>query len=267
MYFAVRWLPAEPCRKLASVARPAAGPSTCSSIDERGNGPLDVVLFLPLALFFLFVVTDGGLTLIEKGVIRDAIRSGLQGDSSRTSEHPARENDDPSASLIDPEGARHLVQELAQAVASQLERARPTTGESSAPHFGVRVSALEIGVNPNTGALAPGARYRTIAAHEIGSLDGATVEGYPYESRENYLANALERDAAASISRFARPAGVQFSVLGDAPQARFLARTLALHIEVRAVAGGTNRSFIRAALGRFYALQEHHLRTARTYRN
>ena len=56
---------------------------------EKGNAILEMVLFVPLALFFLFIAIDAGLSLTQRAGVQDAFRSGVNSLPLFAKEHGA----------------------------------------------------------------------------------------------------------------------------------------------------------------------------------
>lgn len=235
----------------------------CVVKSERGNGALEMILFLPLALFFLFVVTDAGLTYIEQGAVRDAVRSGLHHENRINAAiyRPYASG----AETINHAELRRLCEELAEEVFNSLGRAKAPLGNSAEADYAVEVSAISLAVDGDRGVLED-TNYKilhTALLPESGFSSAGTADGYPYISREDFLVENLTEDQGQALSRFALPLGPRYAVHEPA-SARFLPEAIALYIEVRTLPSGINRPYIKSLLGRNYALQHQQLISPRS---
>ncbi len=237
-----------------------AAKSAHASISHKGNAALDVVLFLPLALFFLFVVTDGGLTLIEQAQLRDSIRAGLHAEYASEIPLTLTADLDQSGSAVNRTAAVALAQHLADELNSRIN---PDPQSSS--RRGVEVSIFAIEVDQQSGKLKLNTLERVATEFQPGNgfPPSSIITDYPYVSSENYLEQNLgqARDQGAS---FSQPLGPVYLSSGELDLTkRFAGRTLLVYVDVRAVVSGVNAAFAESALGRFYGFQLQHLQPLR----
>lgn len=240
---------------------------------ERGNGALDVLLFMPLGLFLLFVVTDGGLSLVEKAGIADALRSGLNAEVVHAKEERAIQLDEHYALRVDQEALERLASDTADEIAKRVKKTKKKLTRSDGPRFGIEVSAIVFDVNPDYGTIEQGDRYRIMAQACIPERgieeESANISGYPYLSRDDFIRRELRRDALAVgqriPSRYAVPLGLAYRAEDPSrSQLKYLEQSVVLYAEVRAVTEGINQGYTRKVLGNFYAVQEQELHMLRT---
>ena len=98
-----------------------------------------MLLFMPLALLFLFVVTDAGVMLAEKGAITDAVRAGLNVEGEWG---PGKVR-----GISADEGVRTIVERVANEIAANVRRARTALPEGES--FGIEVSAFSLDIAPD----------------------------------------------------------------------------------------------------------------------
>lgn len=229
--------------------------------DAHGNAALDVVLFLPLALFFLFVVTDGGLTLVQQAELRDSVRAGLHAEYASASPFLLTRDGSDLLSEVDTTAARNLAEHLADELYSRIAPSSETS-----PRRGVEVSIFLLEIDPKTGALLQASPKRVATSYQPGNSfpQSAIVSSYPYKSREDYLKEELiDPDKEASI--YAQNLGPVYQLNGEVnSDLRYASKAAVVYVEVRAVVQGINAEFSKSALGRFYGFQLQHLQPLRS---
>ncbi len=226
---------------------------------EKGNAAIDIVLFMPLALFFLFAVTDGGLTLVEQARMRDSIRAGLQTEYDSEQGFALRSRSNAFEKSLSARDAQDLAEHLASSLQAQVQRA-----QSESPTEAVEVSIFSLRVNPETGNLLPSSAERIATAFGSGSgfPQSALIEGYPYRSRADYIREKLNAEAP---SVYAEPLGTVFLSTGEVDSSkRFVEQVFLVYVDARAVVTGINPSFAESALGRFYGFQLQQLQSLRS---
>lgn len=213
---------------------------------ERGNGLLDMVIFTPLALFFLFVATDAGFYLFERSALLNAFGEALVSDAQFGT--PLEVND--SFELVI---NSQRVGDLIRGVADELELAMShiKTADNT---YRVEVSAIIFSVDPDSGELTD---YQEAGAPEVrGSFNlSGVAPGYPRKSRSDFLAEQFERTRESRIH--AIPIGPVMR--RGQVSTRYFDKSLAIYAELTALPDGIAASAVKSSLGEYFALQEQSL--------
>ena len=229
-----------------------------------GNAALDIVLFLPIALLFLFVVVDAGLLYVERSAVTDAVRAGLHAEYG--SERPFQvlvqslEGD----YEVDPVEASDLAEFLLGKILSNLSAVHAPSGVGQPRRF-VEVSVFGLAIDASSGVVKPNRVERIHSAYSTGqdSLPYADNAEQHYQSREEFIQRTL--DADVGVSRFAEPnAPIHLSTGGFDSVHRFIPTAVLVYVDVRGIADGIHPNFVSSTLGRFYAYQVQQLSAQRT---
>lgn len=232
--------------------------------NANGNGVLEALLCTPLALMLLFVVTDGGLALVERAAITDALRAGAKSEAQLLSSADAMSFD---GSLLLSEHTSEinaLSQRVADDVSAKLSAIKDAAlADSSAP-YRVAVTPVVASIDSDSGALTT---YRSMDTRYGGDTSfelSHAVPEYPVVAIDQFLAQRLG-GAGGSPSQYAFALGVAYNAEDPhAASLRYLEQSLLLHIEVTTLTNGLNRQYVNSTLGRFYALQDQELFVVRT---
>ena len=214
---------------------------------QRGTAFVETLLFTPLALFFLFVVTDAGLFLVSQGTVRDCLRSGVH------SEVLFRVTDEAGSADI-------VAANVADEIIRGLERARFFAATSS---YTVRTAVLELSVNANSG------RIESSVSRVLASTERETIASYrrPAELQpdmDSYLREQLETETHKEPSVYALPLGIVYQA--QAPTEShlgYLPKTYLLYAAVDGIPAGLSAGYVRSVLGTFYTLHEQRLQVLR----
>lgn len=236
-----------------------------------GNAIVEMLLFTPIALFFLFVVIDAGMLALEKAAISDALRSGMNSELLFGQQGSVIQmGDDFSlqlASGFSLEQATTEVPQLLAEVSSQIvsEVAR-TQGyeETEVPSsFQVTLAALLLSIDPVSGqVLNSRVLYPIVKVPDGPSSFNLTQynSDYPHRSMDEFIVEQLHLTADNQPSPYALPAGLAYNPSSLLPgEARYLENAVMLYGEVTAIPRGINNSYVKSALGSFYVLQDQYL--------
>lgn len=213
---------------------------------ERGTSPLEMLLCVPIALLFLFVVIDGGLALIERSSLRDGLRAGLNFEAAVVAGQDAAGT-------------------IAEEILSNALRAAGVSDEDR--RVAVEVRVLELAFDPLTGRLLSTGAVRE-TAREVrpaggDALERASAAGYDYVTAEAFIEATLRHDADGPHP-FAVPLGLRYRAdRSESAAVHYQTPLTVLYAELRALPAGTNQRYTRSVLGRFYALQEQTVRIMR----
>ena len=212
------------------------------SFKERGNAILELVLFVPLALFFLFVAIDAGLSLIQRAGVQDAFRSGINSLPVYARQHGL------TAAMVD-----SVAEEISSNLANQF-----SLYPDSSNNFYVNVSMYEVEIDTNTGALNS---FSIVANKEIGGLSQSnTIKSFA--DKNDFISQRLV--TTSTLSKYAEPAAfVNFS--NSNSRQVYQENSHVLYAEVRAIPVGVNSSYLTSALGGLYSIQVQELELIRDY--
>ncbi|MFN8390273.1 MAG: TadE family protein [Bdellovibrionota bacterium] len=119
------------------------------SLEPHGTAMLEMVLFTPLALLFLFAAIDVGLFFHEKAALADAVRSGMNVHLASKHLHGIA---DSYTERLEPESVLGLLREVAEGIRENVLNSRDQKG---APDVEVQVSAhlFRATTDPSDGSL------------------------------------------------------------------------------------------------------------------
>ena len=228
--------------------------------EDRGNTLVEMLLFTPLALFFLFVVIDGGLTLRERSVITDAIRSGLNSHSVQSgfSSLTFGARSDDSGALQDSD---ILLAGVVREISKNIANSRGLFAAAPFSNFKVTGALITLDFDPQSGKLIAHQVSKPYLSSPPGSTFDIqqTVPGYPHISIDSFVENLLMRDYSRERSSYAIPLSRIADLNRPSQRALFMNRALALCIEVSALPVTMSPMMTKTILGQFYAVEEHQM--------
>lgn len=211
---------------------------------EKGNSVLELLLLLPLILFFLFIVIDAGLVLVQKASLHDAFRA-------TTNSLPAH-----MKVLNNSEQAYY---EVTQKIAEELEKNISNvflSYSNLSNNYELFAFLYRLENDVITGGVLAKSVIRKI---HIGNLSDIELLK-PFDDTETYIENVLTKQS------FAEPQGLILDPLDSSRSGqRYAANTWLLYLEVRAIPRGINFSFLRSTLGGLYSVQLQQLEKLRDY--
>ncbi len=230
---------------------------------ERGTAILEMVFFTPLMLLFLFLVIDGGLTLLEKAAITDALRAGIHTEALFSREASLLQVSENLSLEVSPD-PESLLGQVASEVAENMASIQGYKAEEIPDSFRVTLAAVLLEIDPQTGKVKS---HRTIGTISLPDHAGSFRlqeynPEYPYRTMEDFVARELEeRD-----DEFGLASGPIYDPIlgGTQGELRYLDRAVALYGEVTARPRGINARYVKSVLGNFYALQDQVLVPLRT---
>ncbi len=235
---------------------------------EEGNALLEMALFVPLALLFLFVAIDAGATLLEQAAVRDAMRTALNNEiqNIKANERLLRANTQDMAPAIGVAEPELYIEEVAERLRTDILKSQSRFSTAVLGKTGVRVALVRIYINTQSGE-ADSTRPYEVLTNRILPEDGLqkasiSSDSFPYLSMEDFIAAELK---TKDVSQFVQFSGLSYRA--DQPEQsarRFAGSTLLLYTEVRTIASGINQGLTSSLLGRLYALQEQQLRPLRS---
>jgi len=225
--------------------------------NSDGNAMLETVMFIPLALFFLFVVIDSGLSLIQRASIQDDFRSAIHSTAAYvktiSSNNILEFNDTQLESL-----AGNIANELFSNVSSSFG----VLPDAENSLFAVSVTAFELTVASDGKA----GSLRQVGNSELPvfglSQVAAKVPSTQFTTMQEFIDAELEQDSLNAVSKYAHPVGYIHSAEGGSVD-EYKNRSILIYVEVRAVPKGLNLAFVGQTFGRFFSIHQQSLRSVR----
>ena len=232
-----------------------------------GNCVLEMLLFTPLALFFLFAVIDGGLTFREKSAVVDAIRSGILSQALHRGFNTITSAEFVESLDIPAEQVDQMLSGVTAEVAENILRSRGQPENAEIKDFRVSAALVALNVDNATGELVS---HRTLnpiityPAHSVFNISDL-VPDFPHRSIQAFVADSLALEYSRTPSSYAVPLTIAREHNGL--RHSFLQRTLLLCVEVTALPKSFAPVISRNLLGRYYAVEEHQLMPLRMQLN
>lgn len=250
-----------------------AGKSPLSH-NAAGNGVLEMLLCAPLALFFIFVAVDGGMSHLEREALLDALHTGVISGARQIQKESLYDTNADNTLTVNNTTVRNLTDGVANAINERVRSAKGrflNSNDTATSHYKVVVSALLLPVNKESGEIQStfaGAEVLAMAvkpeATPAFDLRNA-IPNFPVVSQADFVDAELGGEPEATPSRFALPLGVSYRA--DNPnsiQKSFLDQTVIIYAEITAIPNGINLGYAQRALGSFYGLQLQELLSVRT---
>ncbi|MCC6219951.1 MAG: pilus assembly protein [Deltaproteobacteria bacterium] len=221
---------------------------------QWGNGLLETVLFTPLALFFLLVVTDAGLYLVRKSVFTNAVRAGLASRAHHANSSPLYL--DSNFALRVDEG---VLEEILDGVVKETSDA-VTKGMSSASFddYKLRAVGVVFEVDEHSGKLLRYSFNGSAESHGNFSLK-TRAPRYPYKTQETFLREQLDHANSLSPSSYSVPTGPIVDPQTGYASNRYYGISLGIYVELTALTGGYAPSAVKNSLGEYFAIQQQEL--------
>lgn len=222
-----------------------------------GNSALEMLLFTPLALLFLFVAVDGGLAYTERAAVHDALRAGIAG-HTREAQGTTYINDptsDSGASLNN-DNVQNIANDVLNETFLQLQRTQAVADDIADSRFRVDVLAAELDFNSTDGTLQSDTP-RVIYQNSRGSFDIQQL------SSEANLAAPLEQLSAnlhpqltMTPSPYALPLTPTYDAQGTLNTDSFFPHSVVIFVQISAVPRGLHPEVTNSMIGKFFALQD-----------
>lgn len=119
-------------------------------MSERGNSMLEMLLFAPVALFFLVAVIDVGMSFRDRSGIIDATRSAI---IAHPAALPILETFDPESGFNTGEQRQFLVK-MSEQISDGIHRSRGDHAIRAEQQPFIRVSLVKLSIDPHTGTVA-----------------------------------------------------------------------------------------------------------------
>lgn len=215
---------------------------------EEGNGILEMLLFVPLALLLLFVGIDTGLSFVDKSMVTDAVRETVHNQLVNRVNSQASSVYQATASGVDIDvnQASLLAQSLADRLATVIAERRVNLGSNDASRQAkVNVTPVRIQINTNDGTTLGYSRMLTVSSN-LGNPSltlGSKVE-------VNTSEELLNSRIVAGGNGYAIPS-VNYSNSSNL----YLPESLGYLVEVEALSPSINSLFLEQVLGSRFGIQ------------
>ncbi len=208
---------------------------------EKGNAILEMLLFVPLALFFLFIAIDAGLSLTQRAGIQDAFRSGVNALPLFAKEHG-----------VSVETTTKVAEEIFNNLNNQFSL------YPNSNNYYVNTTLYEAEIDTSTGAFIG---YNVVSNIELGGIsESNTLKSFA--DKNDFISERLV--STSSLSKYAEPAAFINYSNSNAQQV-YRENSYVLYAEVRAIPVGVNSSYLTSVLGGLYSIQVQELELVRDY--
>ncbi len=222
------------------------------SISELGNGMLEMLLFMPLALGLLFVGTDIGILMLDRAMLRDVVREGGHFQVIDEAVQPFQISSE--GRVLDRERVVTLTTRIGERMQMVINERRIRFATGDAP-FLVEVRPVVLAVNPEMGTVDSfqllDFKYSSPTAFNIEEY----VPGLPLVSAEAYLESRFPGNSNDT----------QYGVLspGFNPLLRYLPESLIFLITIEAVSPAISPGWQQMLLGSRTGAQVHQIKSFR----
>jgi hypothetical protein len=219
---------------------------------SKGNGMLEMLLFLPLALMILFAGTDTGISMIDKAMLRDMVRESGHFQVPNDADQVFSVNS--SGRFIDDSVVDALVNDIGLRMTQVVQERRIVFGLSDAP-ASIQVRALRLMIDPELGSVM---RYEPFSSH-YSSVPGFDLRRYSnlrgYVTPDDYLQQEL--GLGSETTNY----GIALPLLNS--RNRYLTENIAFLVTVEAVMPSLSPSWQQLVLGSRVGFQVHQLKVVR----
>ncbi len=229
-----------------------------SRLRERGNGLLEMIVFLPLAMLLMFGLTDGAFAYLERARVADSLREALRSQGVLAGVEQVLVLNQNLAVEIDYEAAYKAAIRAADELGASVLQAKTGALGFNRLEFKASASVVVVDINPETGAVLRVSDVMTVVS-ESGNpafnIQQSAPE-YQYISQEDYLASLVEKESTARPSRFAVALEHEYSAGAAALPPRYLERAALLYGEATLLTQAINPVLTESVLGSMFAVQE-----------
>lgn len=237
---------------------------TADKCSQRGHAALETAMFLPLLVFFIFVVVDAGLAFSERSAFTNRLRSSLQSETLKTKAQSLLEVD-PNFNLILSAQAGQQLQEFATDIFNSLIDIQGMIPGQSADSVSMTLSLVIANIDTVSGVLQ--SYSIPLSVNLPSGIQNPDLPQFNphfnYITRETYLDAELAVGLGVAPSRYAIRIGPSYDATNQAVLP-YAPATALLFAEVTAVTRGVNPGYVKQVLGNFYAIQNQQLLVVRT---
>jgi len=234
-------------------------------LNTRGNMMLEMVLFTPLAMLFLFVVIDGGLAYREKAAVFDAVRAGINTVGLYDREGAIFELDSNFDLQFNPAQTQNILSNVAAEISSNINQVKGREGDAPADDFKVSVSALTLDIDPSSGEMTGWQEASSFSIPEgPGNPYLPTNSGeYDIIPRAEYL-NEFLSSGGEGVSRYAIPLSQAYDSGSGEGELEYLPQSALIFVEAEALTNGVNHSYVKSVVGKYFAVLDRQVLLMRT---
>jgi hypothetical protein len=233
---------------------------------NRGSALLEMILFTPLAMLFLFIVVDGGLSLLERAAISDSIRSGLNTESLHNKSGNVLYLDQSYSLQIAEDETLRLLSAIASQISENITTTRLFDWNKQSLNMAVIVAGVVVDIDASSGQNSM--TYDSIGPVSIslGSLQSnATIHSLQKVSREEFIERQLRDSRNSTPSAFALPIGINYGDRGETNlEINYFQKSVLIYAEALVLTRGLNPTYAETILGSFYGFQDQYLFLLRT---
>lgn len=228
-------------------------------VPEKGNGLIEMLMFMPLAMLLLFGVTDAGLSSLERARISDALRDALRDQGKLAETATVLRLNQHYGLQVDEEACQKAARSAADRLAVKAEQAKQQALGFFQAEFRAAATVVVLSIDESTGrALAIEHNCSHISKKGNPHLDlPSQAPAYRYRPEAEYMQLILEHEMAAAPSRFAVSLGPTYPVSGGAARpARYMPRAAFLYAGAEVLSQSVTPLLGESIFGSVFAVQE-----------
>ncbi len=224
---------------------------------ESGNGALELILFIPVALFFLFIIVDVGLYIGDRAKVDDLVRSMLHDVNTYSEALNLLDLNSDFSLEVNEKNAKDFVKKLSSDFYNKVLEERKGEG------FSLEVSLFKLSFNPSTGSLLY--KKEIYSSGRKGGFSLRTkVPEYPYITKEEYIKKIIKN--SKEQTPFSKKTSIRYNIKKGSysSENKFSPLTLIIYIELETESHSISGSTIRTLLGHYLGTQSQGVETIRT---
>lgn len=227
------------------------------SLNMTGNGILEMLLFLPLALMLLFVGVDIGLSMLDQALVSDAVREAVHEQILEDGENlyvVRSSGPEVNMAAIEDISAR-MLERLDSVLGPQGRRLILASAEQDFASYRIEVRPVLLSINAETGVVESYSSLNSYVKNESFNLTSYAPKAQ-VKSVEEFLSEALPLGAGAS----------SYSVVSPLASGNelYLTQSIAIHVKVEFVSASINPAWLESVIGGRSGYQVHEVHLVRT---
>jgi len=222
-----------------------------------GNGILEMLLFLPLALMLLFVGIDIGLSMLDQALVSDAVREAVHEQILEDGENLyIVRSSGPEVNMAAIEGiSERMLERLDGVLRPQGRRLILASATQDFSSYRIEIRPVLININAETGVIESYSALNSFIKNESFNLTSHAPKA-KVKSVEEFLSETLPIGTGAS----------SYSVVSPLASGNelYLSQSIALHVKVEFISASINPAWLESVIGGRSGYQVHEVHLVRT---
>jgi len=223
---------------------------------EKGNALFEMMLFTPLALFFLLTVIDGGIAFVERASTRDCVRTALSYATAKLKNSPWITFDHYGEAVFDDVKLAGAADTVLAELLKKVEQRKGSLIGVGSEKYRIEVGIVEVSINSQTGQLVPNS---VVVKHNVVAGDSnlqipdtaATKQGL------DYVNAVVEQDLANKPSKYSLPLGPSYN--GQTSELHYFDKAALLYLQIQTNARTIGGEHTKRVIGKLFSVNEQEL--------